>query len=38
MTLEECREVARLALDAETAEAARTAVRARLPQLAELGL
>ena len=38
VTLEECREVARLALDAETAEAARTAVRARLPQLAELGL
>ncbi|MCB7136364.1 phosphoenolpyruvate--protein phosphotransferase [Cellulosimicrobium marinum] len=36
--LDECRRLARIALDAESAVAARAAVRDALPQLAELGL
>ena len=38
VTLAECQELARIALDAATAEDARTAVRAKLPILEELGL
>ena len=38
VTFAECQELARIALDAATAEDARTAVRAQLPILEELGL
>ena len=38
VTLTECQELARIALDAATAEDARSAVRAKLPILEELGL
>jgi phosphoenolpyruvate-protein phosphotransferase (PTS system enzyme I) len=38
VTLEECRQLAGLAVDAETAEGGRAAVRGRLPVLEELGL
>ena len=38
VTLAECQELARIALDAATAEDARAAVRAKLPILEELGL
>jgi len=38
VTRGECEAVARLALDARSAEEARSRVRARLPQLADLGL
>jgi len=38
VTLAECQELARIALDAATAEDARSAVRAKLPILEELGL
>jgi len=38
VTLAECQELAKVALDAATAEDARTAVRAQLPILEELGL
>ena len=38
VTFEECQELARIAIDSATAEDARTAVRAKLPILEELGL
>jgi len=38
LTLDECRELAKIAIAAATAEDARAAVRAKLPILEELGL
>ena len=38
VTLDECRELAKIAIAAATAEDARAAVRAKLPILEELGL